>query len=341
MLLLAIESSCDETAACVMDGDGRVLSDIIFTQMDTHKEYGGVVPEIASRMHLEALPFVVHEALDKAGAILSDIDKFAVTFGPGLAGALLCGVNYAKGLAYALGRPLLGIHHMEGHIMANHVTHRELKPPYLCLICSGGHTQLVHVKAPFDYRLVGQTRDDAAGEAFDKTARALGLPYPGGINLEELAKTGNPKAFSFTKPRCENPYDYSFSGLKTAVITLLRNRRQQGETVNLADVAASFQAHAIDFLLLPAFAALHELGMNVLSVVGGVCANQALRARAYELAGLSGNTVLMPEKGLCTDNAVMIAEAARRRFALGQHSDFALNAVPNVPFYGLEMSHLL
>jgi len=333
MLLLAIESSCDETAACVMDNTGRVLSDVITSQIDIHKTYGGVVPEIASRKHLEALPFVVGEAIKNAKVSLRDIDAFAVTYGPGLNGALLCGINYAKGLAYALSRPILGIHHMEGHIMANHVTHRDLKPPYLCLVCSGGHTCLVHVRDFFDYKLLGQTRDDAAGEAFDKAARALGLSYPGGPNLERLAKDGNPKAFSFTRPKIDNPYDYSFSGLKTAVITLLHNAQQRRETVTPADVAASFQANAIEFLLKPAFSALRELGLKTLSMVGGVCANGALRLRASELAKAMGVEVVLPEQRLCTDNAVMIAEAARRRIALGQRSDMTLNAVPTIPLF--------
>ncbi len=336
MLHLAIESSCDETAACVMDDAGNILSDIIFSQMETHRNYGGVVPEIASRMHLEALASVVREALCLAGVTIKDIGAFAVTYGPGLQGALLCGVNYAKGLAFAMEKPILGIHHMEGHIMACHVTHRELEPPYLCLVCSGGHTSLIHVKAPFDYVLLGQTRDDAAGEAFDKAARALGLPYPGGPNLEVLAKAGNKGAYSFTRPRIENPYDYSFSGLKTAIISLLHNAAQRNELLNKADVAASFQSHAIDFLLTPAFLALRKLSLDKFSMVGGVCANAALRKRAQELASQTEAAVFMPEMRFCTDNAVMIAEAARRRFALGQHSDMTLNAVPSMPLKGCQ-----
>ena len=336
MLHLAIETSCDETAACVMDDGGAILSDVILSQIDIHKTYGGVVPEIASRKHLEALPFVVQEAIDRADVAFPDIGAFAVTFGPGLLGALLCGVNYAKGLAFALDKPLLGIHHMEGHIMACHVTNKELEPPYLCLVCSGGHTSLIHVKAPFDYELLGQTRDDAAGEAFDKAARALGLSYPGGPNLEKLAKEGDPTAYSFTRPKIENPYDYSFSGLKTAIITLLHNASQRGADLNRADVAASFQKNAIDFLLTPAFLAMRKLGIDKLSMVGGVCANTALRQRAQELATTHGAFVYMPDIRYCTDNAVMIAEAARRRFAVGQHSDMTLNAIPSMPLFGLK-----
>ncbi len=335
MLHLALETSCDETAACVMDEKGAILSDIILSQIDIHKTYGGVVPEIASRKHLEALPFVVLSAITQVGITINDIDAFAATFGPGLLGSLLCGVNYAKGLAFAMDKPLLGIHHMEGHIMACHVTHKELEPPYLCLVCSGGHTSLIHVKAPFEYELLGQTRDDAAGEAFDKAARALGLSYPGGPNLERLAKEGNANAYSFTRPRIENPYDYSFSGLKTAIITLLHNASQRGIELNRADVAASFQKNAIEFLLTPAFLAMRRLGIDKLSMVGGVCANTALRLRAQELANIHSATVYMPDIRYCTDNAVMIAEAARRRFALGQHSDMTLNAIPSMPLFGL------
>ena len=196
---------------------------------------------------------------------------------------MLCGVSYAKGLAYAMDRPIIGIHHMEGHIMANHVTHPDLKPPYLCLVCSGGHTCLVHVVAPFDYRMLGQTRDDAAGEAFDKVARVLGLPYPGGPHLEEMAKDGDAKAHRFTQPKIDNSYDYSFSGLKTAVVSLLHNAKQRHETLKAVDVAASFQAHAVEFLLKPAFTAMREMGIGTLSMVGGVCANKALRQRARDM----------------------------------------------------------
>ena len=335
MLILAIETSCDETAACIMDDTGRVLADSVATQIDIHKQYGGVVPEIASRKHLEALPFVVEDTLRQAGIALMDIGAVAVTYGPGLVGALLCGVSYAKGLSFALDRPLIGIHHMEGHIMANHVTHPDLHPPYLCLVASGGHTCLFHIKAPFDYERIGQTRDDAAGEAFDKVARVLGLSYPGGPHLEELAKKGDAGAYAFTQPKMDHPYDYSFSGLKTAVMSLMHNAAQRGETLNNADVAASFQEHAVDFLLSPAFSAMRERGIDTLSLVGGVCANQTLRERARELAQKQNHTVYLPAARLCTDNAVMIAEAARRRLAMGARSDLTLNAIANLPLYGI------
>jgi N6-L-threonylcarbamoyladenine synthase len=336
LIILAIETSCDETAVCLMDDGGRVLADVIVSQMDIHKAYGGVVPEIASRKHLEMLPFVVREALTEANLTFGDIDAVAVTFGPGLAGALLCGVNYAKGLAFALGKPVIGIHHMEGHIMANHVTHAKLESPYLCLVASGGHTCLLHVKAPFVYEMLGQTRDDAAGEAFDKAARTLGLPYPGGPNLEALAKGGNEKAFKFTRPRIDNPYDFSFSGLKTAVISLLHNAAQRGQALNLADVAASFQASAIGFLLQPAFGAAKDLGIGRLSMAGGVLANTALRERAKTLADEAGVALYLPEKRFCTDNAVMIAEAARRRLRMGQTSEMTLNAIAYMPLERVE-----
>ncbi len=341
MLILAIETSCDETAACIMDDAGRVLSDAVATQIEIHRTYGGVVPEIASRKHLEALPFVVEDTLQRAGVSLCDIDAFAVTYGPGLVGALLCGVSYAKGLCCALNRPFIGIHHMEGHIMANHVTHPDLETPYLCLVASGGHTCLIHVQAPFQYKLLGQTHDDAAGEAFDKVARVLGLPYPGGPHLEELAKAGNAKAFRFTKPKTDNAYDYSFSGLKTAVLSLMRSAAKQGETPCGADIAASFQAHAVDFLLEPAFLAMRDFGIDTLSLVGGVCANKALRQRAQDMAKRENRAVRLPDMKLCTDNAVMIAEAARRRLAIGERSDLTLNAIPNMPLYGRERSPIL
>ena len=330
--ILAIESSCDETAACVMDMDGTVRSNIIASQIDIHARYGGVVPEIASRQHLLALPGVVRQALEQADVGMEHIDGFGVTYGPGLSGALLCGVNYAKGLAYAMDKPLLGVHHMEGHILANHVTHRDLEPPYMCLVVSGGHTMLIHVPAPLTYRVLGQTRDDAAGEAFDKAARALGLRYPGGPVLEQLARTGDASAFSFTRPKLDTPYDFSFSGLKTAVINRLHQAEMKGETIEKADMAASFQAAVIDFLLRGARKACRDTGCRTLSLVGGVCANGALREAAQQMARDEGLRLYLPDKGLCTDNAVMIAEAARLHFLRGERSGWDLNAVPNLAF---------
>lgn len=328
--LLAIESSCDETAACVMGMDGRVYSNIIASQIQTHALYGGVVPEIASRQHVEALPAVVAQAVEQAGCTLQEIDYFACTYGPGLSGALLCGVNYAKGLSYALGKPLLGVNHMEGHLMANHVSYPQLTPPYVCLLASGGHTMLLYVERFGQYHLLGETRDDAAGEAFDKAARALGLAYPGGPMIEKLAAEGDPKAYPFTRPRCENPLDFSFSGLKTAVINTLHRAEQRGERVKKADMAASFQAAAIDFLLTNAIQACKMLGVHTLSMAGGVCANGALRTEAQQRCNADNIVVYLPEKGFCTDNAVMIAEAARRRLAQGERSDGTLNADPSL-----------
>ena len=336
MILLAIESSCDETACAVMNAQGEVLGSTIHTQIDIHAAYGGVVPEIASRKHMEALPAVVAQTLAQAKLTLHEIDAFAVTYGPGLSGALLCGVNYAKGLAYAMDKLILGVHHIEGHMMANHVTHRALRPPYVCLVCSGGHTMLIHVQDYGQYRLLGQTRDDAAGEAFDKAARALGLGYPGGPKLEALARTGKPDAYHFTRPRCENPYDFSFSGLKTAVINLLHTAEQRGQRVDRADVAASFQAHIVEFLLHNAMRACRETGVSTFSMVGGVCANGALRQEACRRGKAQGIDVYLPEKGLCTDNAVMIAEAARWRLLRGETSAFTLNAIPTLPLNGLQ-----
>lgn len=328
--LLAIESSCDETAACVMTMDGKVESNIIASQIATHALYGGVVPEIASRQHIQALPAVVEQAVAQAGCTLQDIDYFACTYGPGLSGALLCGINYAKGLAYALEKPILGINHIEGHLMANHVSHPDLQPPYVCLIVSGGHTTLVYVEDFGKYHLLGQTRDDAAGEAFDKAARALGLPYPGGPMIEKLAKTGDATAYKFTRPRCENPLDFSFSGLKTAVINTLHRAEQTGQTIQKEDMAASFQASCIDFLLTNAIKACKQRKVHTLSMAGGVCANGALREEATLRGRAEHLAVYLPEKGYCTDNAVMIAEAARRRLAVGERSDFTLNADPSL-----------
>ncbi len=327
--ILAIESSCDETAAAVMRMDGQVASSVISSQIQTHALYGGVVPEIASRKHVEALPYVVQEAMEKAHLCFAQLDGLACTYGPGLSGALLCGVNYAKGLALALGKPLLGINHMEGHLMANHVEHN-IDFPYICLIVSGGHTMLLTVEGFARYRLLGQTQDDAAGEAFDKVARALGLPYPGGPKLEALAKQGAAAAFHFTKPKCANPLDFSFSGLKTAVLNTLHRAEQRGETLNKADLAAGFQAAAVDFLLGNALLACRRQNIHTLSMAGGVCANQFLRNQAQQRCQQAGVTLYLPPLAFCTDNAVMIAEAARRRFALGQTSGYALNADPSL-----------
>lgn len=339
--LLAIESSCDETAACVMGLDGTVYSNIIASQIKTHALYGGVVPEIASRQHIEALPAVVDQAVRQAGCTLRDIDAFACTYGPGLSGALLCGVNYAKGLAYALGKPLLGVNHIEGHLMANHVSDPALAPPYVCLIASGGHTMLLYVEDLGKYHLLGQTRDDAAGEAFDKAARALGLPYPGGPMIEKLAQKGDAHAFRFTRPRLTNPLDFSFSGLKTAVINALHRAEQTGQAIAKEDMAASFQAAAIDFLLTNAIQACKQLDVHTLSMAGGVCANGALRAAAQQRGQAEKLAVYLPEKGFCTDNAVMIAEAARHRLAQGQQSDGTLNADPSLtlPYWSETMKN--
>lgn len=334
--ILAIESSCDETAAAVVQPGGRVLSSIIHSQIEIHAPYGGVVPEIASRHHLQALPYVTEQALQQAGLGLDALDAVAVTYGPGLSGALLCGVNYAKALAYARGLPLVGVNHIEGHICANHITHPGLQAPYIALVVSGGHTLLVHVEGELQYETIGRSNDDAAGEAFDKAARALGLGYPGGPELEALAREGDENAYQFTRPKLERPLDFSFSGIKTAVINLLHTADMKGETLNRADIAASFQRSVAEFLLQNALAACEQTGCKRLSLCGGVCANGYLRAKAEELAKQRGLIVYLPEKQYCTDNAAMIGCAAHLHLQKGDVAGMDLNAVPNLSLSSLQ-----
>ena len=328
--ILAIETSCDETAMAVMDWQGGLQGHVVASQMEVHAIYGGVVPEIASRMHLEALPGVLQATLAQAGFSLDDIDAVAVTMGPGLAGALLCGLNFAKAIAFSRGLPLMGVDHMEGHICANHIVHDDLAYPYVCLLVSGGHTQLVYVKGPMQYGLLGQKLDDAAGEAFDKVARVLGLPYPGGPQLERAAGKGNPKAFAFTKPKTDGPWDFSFSGIKTAVTQLAHRAAQRGEALHQADVAASFQGHLVDWLLEAAFGACAAMGAERLALCGGVSANGALRLAAQQRGEKLGIRVFLPDGLLCTDNGAMIASAARLHFLAGERSSLNINAQPGL-----------
>ena len=327
-LTLAIETSCDETSAAVI-ADGRtILSNIISSQVPLHQKYGGVVPEIASRKHIEwALP-VVDQALKEAGVSLREVDGIAVTSGPGLVGALLVGVAVAKGLAFATGLPLIGVHHLEGHIAAAWLADATLEPPFLALVVSGGHTSLVEVKDYNTFRLLGQTLDDAAGEAYDKVARLLKLPYPGGPYVEKIALEGNERAIAFPRALSNRSYDFSFSGLKSAVINYLHKAEQKKEEVNFADVAASFQAAVGDVLVLKTLAALEELGHQKLALVGGVASNQYLRNRLETELKKRNIQLIVPSKELCTDNAAMIGSRAYYQWKENRVADFSLNATP-------------
>ena len=330
-LILAIESSCDETAAAIVGEDLRVYSSIISSSAEIHAKYGGVVPEIASRKHMECITQVVEEALKAAGTDFSDLSAIAVTRGPGLAGALLCGVGYAKGLAYARNLPLIGVNHMVGHICANHLVHPGLKPPYLCLVVSGGHTHILLCKGELEFDLIGCTRDDAAGEAFDKVARAVGLGYPGGQQVERLSKEGDASAYSFASPAIPRCYDFSFSGIKTGVINLIHNAEQKGERIIMADVAASFQKTAVEALLGHTFSAAKKYGVDQIALCGGVSANGLLRQEAQKRAAQEQKQVFLPDKILCTDNAAMIGCAAQYYYRRGIFADLSLNADPGLP----------
>ena len=332
MKILAIESSCDETAAAVVEDGRRVLSNIVSTQIEKHKIFGGVVPEIASRLHAEAISFVVSDALKQAGCELCDIDAVAVTYAPGLIGALLVGVNYAKGLSYSSGIPLVPVHHLRSHIAANYITHPELEPPFLCLVVSGGNRLLVNVKGYTDFEIIGRTRDDAAGEALDKAARSLGLPYPGGVNLDKAAKSGNPDAFKFPKPHVsDNPLDFSFSGLKTSVINTIHNASQKGEQVSVADLGASFLNAVVDFLETNTEKAIDLCHAKTLALAGGVSANSVLRSRMETLAKKKKVKLYLPELSLCGDNAAMVASQGYYEFLSGKRADMTLNAYATMP----------
>jgi N6-L-threonylcarbamoyladenine synthase len=332
VFLLGVESSCDETSAAVVRNGRDILSNIIASQIDTHKAYGGVVPEIASRKHVEAVNEVIDEALLQSGVPKSGLDGIAVTYGPGLVGALLVGVSAAKAFAFGLSLPLIGIHHIEGHISANYIQHKDLVPPFVCLVVSGGHTQLVHVKDYGCYEIIGQTRDDAAGEAFDKVARTLGLGYPGGPAVDRLARLGNPGAIAFPRVHLkDHPYDFSFSGLKTAVINYLHNMEQKGESFSAEDVAAGFQRAVVDVLVEKAVNCALSLEQNRIVMAGGVAANSALKQSMEQEAGRHGIRVLYPSPVLCTDNAAMIACAGYYQLKKGNISELSLNAVPYIP----------
>ena len=330
-LILAIESSCDETAASVVKNGREVLSNIISSQIELHKLYGGVVPEIASRKHIEKINQVIEEALAVSGKTLSDMDAIAVTYGPGLVGALLVGVAEAKAISYAANLPLVGVHHIEGHISANYIENKDLEPPFICLVVSGGHTHLVRVKDYGEYEILGRTRDDAAGEAFDKVARAIGLGYPGGPKIDKLAKEGNADAIHFPKAKIEDaPYDFSFSGLKSAVLNYLNGCKMKGEEIVEADVAASFQKAVVDVLVEHAILAVKESGMDKLAIAGGVASNGSLRKAMEEACAENHIKFYRPSPIFCTDNAAMIGAAGYYEYKKGVRSGFDLNAVPNL-----------
>ncbi|MCK9222563.1 MAG: tRNA (adenosine(37)-N6)-threonylcarbamoyltransferase complex transferase subunit TsaD [Limnochordia bacterium] len=329
-LILGIETSCDETAAAVVCGGTKVLSNIISSQIDIHKRFGGVVPEIASRKHVETILPIIQRALDSAQLAIDDLDAVAVTYGPGLVGALLVGVSAAKAIAFAADLPLIGVNHIEGHITANRLSHPELKPPLICLTVSGGHTDLLYVPQWGSYTLLGQTRDDAAGEAFDKVARTMGLGYPGGPLIDQLAKEGNPVAIRFPRALANEGYDFSFSGLKTAVVNYLHNARQRQDEVNLADVAASFQEAVVDILVRKAIAVAQEMEIGTIILSGGVAANTRLREAMTEEGRQQGINVYYPDLVYCTDNAAMIAGAAHFAYERRDFADLELNAVANL-----------
>ena len=329
--VLAIESSCDETAAAVVKNGRQVLSNVISSQIALHTLYGGVVPEIASRKHIEKINQVIEAALREAGMALEEIDVIAVTYGPGLVGALLVGVAEAKAIAYATGKPLVGVHHIEGHVSANFIEHPDLEPPFVCLIVSGGHTHLAVVKDYGEYEILGRTRDDAAGEAFDKVARAVGLGYPGGPKIDKAAKEGNPQAIVFPRARVEkSPYDFSFSGLKSAVLNYINYSKMTGEKIFVPELAASFQQAVVEVLVSHTIEAAKSLNYDKVAIAGGVAANSALRAFMKESCEKEGLKLYYPSPIFCTDNAAMIGVAGYYEFRKGVRSGWDLNAAPSL-----------
>lgn len=329
--ILAIESSCDETAAAVVVNGREVRSNIISSQIDLHTLYGGVVPEIASRKHIEKINQVIEEALDKADMTLDDIDAIAVTYGPGLVGALLVGVAEAKAISFARKIPLIGVHHIEGHISANYIENKDLEPPFLCLVVSGGHTHLVRVADYGVYEILGKTRDDAAGEAFDKVARAIGLGYPGGPKIEKVAHEGDPEAIAFPRAKVsDGVYDFSFSGLKSAVLNYLNGAKMKGEEISQADVAASFQKSVTDVLVEHAMKAMDEYQIDKFAIAGGVASNATLRKAIEQACLKKGVKFYHPSPVFCTDNAAMIGVAGYYDYLAGKRDGLDLNAVPNL-----------
>lgn len=326
MNILAIESSCDETAAAVVRDGREIISSVVATQIEEHRLYGGVVPEIASRRHCESVYAVVDEALAKAQMKLDDIGAIGVTYAPGLVGALLVGVNFAKGLAFAANKPLIPVHHIRGHIAANYLAHKDLEPPYMCLVASGGNSLIVKVLSYTEFEIIGQTVDDAAGEAFDKSARAMGFPYPGGAFIDNAAKTGDAAKYKLPKPHTANPYDFSFSGLKTAVINLIHNTEQRGETLDINSLAACFQKTVSEILTDKFVGAARENGCKKIALAGGVAANGGLRAALQNAADKNGMTLFIPPISLCGDNAAMIGSQAFYEYQSGKIAKTDLNA---------------
>lgn len=327
MKILAIESSCDETAAAVVEDGRKVISSVVASQVEEHKLYGGVVPEIASRRHAEAIVPVVKNSLEQAELTLKEIDAIAVTYAPGLIGALLVGVNFAKGLSLSTGLPLVPTHHLRSHIASNYISNPDLKPPFLCLVVSGGHSHIVMVEDYTKMRIIGKTRDDAAGEAFDKAARTMGMPYPGGIALDKVAEDGDPFAFKLPRPTVSgSQYDFSFSGLKTAVINLIHNSAQKGIELNKADVCASFRYAVVDCLKTNFLKAAEDLKVDKLVIAGGVSANRLLRSSLQEECDKHGLSFYMPEKSLCGDNAAMVGSQGYYEFLSGNIASTDLNA---------------
>lgn len=333
MLTLAIETSCDETSVAVLRDGREVLSNIISSQIEIHRKFGGVVPEVASRKHIESINQIVQESLDAANVKFDDIDLIGVTQGPGLVGALLIGISTAKAIAYGLELPIVGVNHIEGHVCANYIEHEGLEPPFTGLIVSGGHTYLVQVKGYTEYEIIGRTRDDAAGEAFDKVARALGLPYPGGPVIDKLSQKGDREAIAFPRVMLEpKSYDFSFSGLKTAVLNYLNQAKQKGDEIIIEDVAASFQQAVLDVLVEKSFRLAKESKMDKIVLAGGVAANQGLRNMMEQRGLEEGIKIFYPSKILCTDNAAMIGSAAYYNYRAGKVDDLYLNVVPNLGF---------
>ena len=332
MKILGIESSCDETAAAVVEDGRKVLSNVIASQVEEHKIYGGVVPEIASRRHTEAICGVVEKALSDAGCTIDDIDAIAVTYAPGLIGALLVGVNYAKGLSYSTGIPLVPVHHLRGHIAANYISDEELKPPFVSLVVSGGHSHIINVKDYTDFEIIGRTRDDAAGEAMDKAARTVGLPYPGGVNLDKISVNGDENKYKFPVPKVsDSKYDFSFSGLKTFAVNLVHNASQKGEEVKAEDLGASFIKAVTDLLVSHTMEAVEDYGAEKIVLAGGVSANSRLRRVMEEKCKCKGIKLYKPELKYCGDNAAMIASQGYYEFLAGKRADLTLNAVASMP----------
>ena len=332
MKILGIESSCDETAASVVEDGRKVLSNVIASQVEEHKIYGGVVPEIASRRHTEAICGVVEKALSDANCTLEDIDAIAVTYAPGLIGALLVGVNYAKGVSLATGIPLVPVHHLRGHIAANYISTEEIKPPFLALVVSGGHSHIINVKSYTEFEVIGRTRDDAAGEAMDKAARTVGLPYPGGVNLDKISVNGDENKYKFPKPKvADSEYDFSFSGLKTFAVNLVHNASQKGEEVKAEDLGASFIKAVTDLLCSHTMKAAKDIGAEKIVLAGGVSANSRLRRVMQEECNKRNIKLYMPELKYCGDNAAMIASQGYYEFIEGKTADLSLNAVASMP----------